>query len=102
MSELKPCPFCGSNNIKVQSGTGLDLNTQYNGRYVYCQCGVFMRVKSYYDWNTRPENKHEKMWKRLKKVINEICEKEKNIDPDFCTDVFDIKDDIQQIEKELK
>lgn len=49
-----PCPFCGSNDIKTQSGTGVDLMTQYNGRYVYCNhCRVFMQVRRYSDWNNR-------------------------------------------------
>ena len=51
---LLPCPFCGNKDIKTQSGTGVDLMTQYNGRYVYCeQCGVFMRVEKYSEWNRR-------------------------------------------------
>ena len=52
--KLLPCPFCGSDDIKTQSGTGLDIMTQYNGRYVYCSnCGVFMQVTRYSEWNKR-------------------------------------------------
>lgn len=52
--KLLPCPFCGSDDIKTQSGTGIDLMTQYNGRYVYCSnCGVFMQVTRYSEWNNR-------------------------------------------------
>ena len=54
VGKLLPCPFCGNTSIKTQSGTNVDLMTQYNGRYVYCEeCGVFMRVKKYSEWNRR-------------------------------------------------
>lgn len=69
--ELKPCPFCGSENIKIQSGTGLDLMTQYNGRYVYCgDCKAFKQVNRYAEWNTRPEQN-----KKLIKAVREYIDK---------------------------
>ena len=62
MPALLPCPFCGNPDIEVQSGTNVDLMTQYNGRYVYCRsCGAFKQVKKYSEWNQRAEIKEEKI-----------------------------------------
>jgi len=62
MLYLKPCPFCGNPDIKVQSGTNVDCMTQYNGRYVYCLgCGTFKQVTRYSEWNNRATTKEKKL-----------------------------------------
>ena len=62
MPYLKPCPFCGNPDIKVQSGTNVDCMTQYNGRYVYCLgCGTFKQVTRYSEWNNRATTNEEKI-----------------------------------------
>jgi hypothetical protein len=115
MKKLKPCPICGSEDIKTQSGTGVDLNTQYNGKYVYCNnCKLFKQVSRYSEWNSRPESAWE-MFRRLDEDIHNfryLCKKklDKRLGKKYHDTCFDFHNlppltaiaIMQQIEKELE
>ena len=61
--ELKPCPFCGSENVRVVSQT---LEAYFLGYIVHCDgCGV--ETKHFFDeqkaaeaWNRRADDAAEK------------------------------------------
>ena len=60
MSELKPCPFCGSDFVKLLTQTGLYPLPLYKGyRAVVCQCGAFVKARTEEEaierWNRRKE-----------------------------------------------
>ena len=67
MSELKPCPFCGSLNLAIAAddnddGVPCDIGRKYY--YVLCsECGGqtrqqtdFTEAQAIYRWNRRPKD----------------------------------------------
>lgn len=62
-TELKSCPFCGSDNVEVESRTVKNLGRNENTFAVVCQdCGARGSVtwgiqSAVYDWNQRVARK---------------------------------------------
>lgn len=71
MSELKPCPFCGSDNLKhyVTQATG----GRYRGVVVCNECGA--RKESYSDWTGSVTDAYYGDWKAANDFTREQARK---------------------------
>lgn len=65
MSEMKPCPFCGSDNVKSEEPLGI----------IYCwYCGADMAT-DLDEWNTRPiEDDLRKRIAELEAMVDKLIE----------------------------
>ena len=55
MEELKPCPFCGADDISVWDKSRYDVCVRCNN--CYCKTGWYSTIDDAVTaWNTRPDN----------------------------------------------
>ena len=82
MSELKPCPFCGSADIRTEPGINLN----------YCdKCSAEANIEH---WNTRPiEDALEKRIARAKELLDA------EMLPYNCTRTIDLPDHYLQLQQ---
>jgi Lar family restriction alleviation protein len=66
VSELLPCPFCGSREFEGDKRR-LSLVSDHSHFVIYCLCGASGPVKESKEeavagWNTRPREEHQRVW----------------------------------------
>lgn len=75
MTDLKPCPFCGSDDIRREYGVG--SKPPYNDPYVVCvDCGASVAGKAG-AWNTRADlaaERERKLVEALKLTVEDLEE----------------------------
>ena len=89
MTKLKPCPFCGNNDLKdmdieTTGRQSLHIKNKVKSCFVHCwECGANGAVAS-------TENKAIEAWNKrsqiIKPIINDcsVCRKSYKNDPDYC------------------